>query len=199
MQSSRKLNWHHTQVLVTHHVELVLPGTYYLVRMLDGRIDTQGTVKDLRARGVLDDITHDESVDAHKEEQAVEAAVPADAVTETAEDAPATDAAKKPRKLIEEEKREEGSVKWNIYKTYLKASSVWSQSSERCVIANMSSDRSYWVWGFLTFLIIVNQGLGVGEKVWINVRHPLLSGLGGIRPDTFYRSGAELILIPTNP
>ena len=107
---------------MTHHVELVLPGTYYLVRMLDGRIDTQGTVKDLRAKGALDDITHDESVEVHKEEQAVEASVSADAAVGGTDDLPAAEAKKKPRKLIEEEKREEGSVKWNIYRTYLKAS-----------------------------------------------------------------------------
>lgn len=40
-----------TVVLVTHHVELVLPGAGYLVRMLDGRVDVQGTVKALRERG----------------------------------------------------------------------------------------------------------------------------------------------------
>lgn len=112
------------QVLVTHHVELVLPGTNYLVRMLDGRIDTQGAVKDLRARGILDDIAHDESAEVHKEEQQAAEAVPSAevaAVADVDEDAP-QEQAKKPRKLIEEEKREEGSVKWNIYKTYLKAS-----------------------------------------------------------------------------
>ncbi|CAK5281621.1 unnamed protein product, partial [Mycena citricolor] len=42
-----------TVVLVTHHVELVLPGAHYLVRMLDGRVDTHGTVRDLRAQGLL--------------------------------------------------------------------------------------------------------------------------------------------------
>lgn len=96
--------------------------------MLDGRIDTQGTVKDLRARGVLDDITHEEKAEAAKEEQAVEAAekganaeVDADAEPE---DAKPVEKAKKPRKLIEDEKREEGSVKWSIYNTYLKASCV---------------------------------------------------------------------------
>ncbi|KAI0092260.1 multidrug resistance-associated ABC transporter [Irpex rosettiformis] len=142
-----------TVILVTHHVELVLPGTNYLVRMLDGRIDTQGVVKDLRARGVLDDITHDESAEVHKEEQqAAEAMASAEATAladpETA-DAPQEEA-KKPRKLIEEEKREEGSVKWNIYKTYLRAS-------------------SYWTWALLTLIIVCNQGLAVGEKVWIKI------------------------------
>lgn len=97
--------------------------------MLDGRIDTQGTVKDLRARGVLDDIARDEAVEAHKEEQQAEAEaeVIADQIlpeTSSAPDAPASTTAKKPRKLIEEEKRETGSVKWGIYKVYLKASCV---------------------------------------------------------------------------
>jgi hypothetical protein len=31
----------------------MLSGTYCLVRMLDGCIDTKGTVKDLRVQGVL--------------------------------------------------------------------------------------------------------------------------------------------------
>lgn len=110
-----------SQILVTHHVELVLPGTHYLVRMLDGRVDTQGTLKDLRARGVLDDITHDESVEAHKEEQAVEVAE-ASTDEEAKVDDAETPKAKAPRKLIEEEHRETGTVKWAIYKTYLKAS-----------------------------------------------------------------------------
>ncbi|KAI0696160.1 multidrug resistance-associated ABC transporter [Cytidiella melzeri] len=139
-----------TVILVTHHVELVLPGAFYLVRMLDGRIDTHGTVKDLRARGVLEEITHDESVAAHKDEQqAAKEAPHIDPATADDPDAP-QEKAKKPRKLIEEEKREQGSVKWNIYRTYLKAS-------------------SYWTWGLLTLIIVCNQGLAVGEKLWIEV------------------------------
>jgi hypothetical protein len=106
------------QILVTHHVELVLPGAYYLVRMLDGRIDSQGTIKDLRAQGVLDDITHDAAVEMYKEE--VKGEVPS---VEEEEEKKATDA-KKPRKLIKDEHRETGGVKWLIYKSYLKASYV---------------------------------------------------------------------------
>ena len=48
-----------------HHVELVLPGANYLVHMLDGRIDMLGTIKDLRARGVLHDISQVEEIEAH--------------------------------------------------------------------------------------------------------------------------------------
>ncbi|KAJ3486309.1 hypothetical protein NLI96_g4318 [Meripilus lineatus] len=148
---------HRTVILVTHHVELVLPGTYYLIRMLDGRIDTQGTVKDLKSTGVLDDITHDESIEAHKEEQAaavVEAEasgsgdLPEVAGESTGGTGKTVEKTKKPRKLVEDEHRETGSVKWAIYNTYLKAS-------------------SYWTWAILTFLIVVNQLLGVSEKFWI--------------------------------
>ncbi|KAF8890917.1 multidrug resistance-associated ABC transporter [Infundibulicybe gibba] len=132
-----------TVILVTHHVELVLPGAYYLVRMLDGRIDTQGTVKELRAQGVLDDITHDAAAET-QEAPAVEE-TPSPALEDAQKD---TGDIKKPRKLIKDEHREIGGVKWSIYKTYLKAS-------------------SYWIWAFLGFLVLMNQLLGVSEKLWI--------------------------------
>ncbi|KAJ7480081.1 hypothetical protein B0H11DRAFT_2422933 [Mycena galericulata] len=132
-----------TVVLVTHHVELVLPGAHYLVRMLDGRIDTQGTVKELRAQGVLDDIAHDAAVEVQKVELVVSVEVPTDeADTQDAEEI------RKPRKLVEDEHREQGGVKWKIYKTYLKAS-------------------SYWIWAFLAFIVVLVQVLSVGEKLWI--------------------------------
>jgi hypothetical protein len=112
--------------LVTHHVELVLPGAYYLVRMLDGRIDTQGPVAELRARGVLDGIAHSEEVATHEGEQVAAAATPsAEEIAAIVVDGPTpVKETKKPRKLIKDEERQEGGVKWNIYNTYLKASYV---------------------------------------------------------------------------
>ena len=101
-------------------MELVLPGAYYLIRMLDGRIDTQGTVKELQAQGVLKGIEHDAAVETHKEELVV-----AEATSVGVEESPdTTEVLKKPRKLVEDEHREIGAVKWSIYKSYLKASSV---------------------------------------------------------------------------
>ncbi|KAF9007209.1 multidrug resistance-associated ABC transporter [Cyathus striatus] len=132
-----------TVILVTHHVELVLPGAYYLVRMLDGRIDTQGIVAELRAKGVLDDIAHDAEVEAQKEEVEKEVA----AVEETGNLPVDT---KKPRKLVQDEHRETGGVKWSIYKRYLEAS-------------------SYWIWAFLFSLVVFSQFLGVAEKFWIKI------------------------------
>ncbi|TCD65581.1 hypothetical protein EIP91_002465 [Steccherinum ochraceum] len=150
-----------TVVLVTHHVELMLPGTYYLVRMLDGRIDTQGLVKDLRSHDLLDEITSDEVIEARKQYVAAAFNAPyassetqRQASVETLRPAVETKAAgvpakdKKPRRLVEDEHREKGSVRWRIYKTYLRAS-------------------SYWTWTVLVILIVCNQLLSVSEKFWI--------------------------------
>jgi len=96
--------------------------------MLDGRIDTHGTIKDLRSQGALDNIAYDAGVEAKKHEVVVTkacttevegAAVSGDAAgIETPKDA----ATKKPRKLVKDEHRDTGGVKWRIYKSYLKAS-----------------------------------------------------------------------------
>ncbi len=108
-------------------MELVVPGAYYLVRMLDGRIDTHGTIKDLRAQGILDDSANDAEAEVQKERDALiateivsveEAAAEGDGEDSQKDDA----AAKKPRKLVKDEHRETGGVKWSIYNSYLKAS-----------------------------------------------------------------------------
>jgi ABC-type multidrug transport system ATPase subunit len=112
-----------TVVLVTHHVELVLPATAYLIRMLDGRIDAQGVPEDLRAQGVLEEITHNENVHAAEQQEAVQSKEVESPEAEALKDgvAPAKDKKKSPRKLVKDEHREEGSVKWSVYNTYLKA------------------------------------------------------------------------------
>ncbi|KAJ7725290.1 hypothetical protein DFH07DRAFT_970902 [Mycena maculata] len=134
---------HRTVILVTHHVELVLPGAHYLVRMLDGRIDTQGTVKELRAQGVLDEITQEAAVEVKKEELVAVADAVEGEVGEQAE-------AKKPRKLVEDEHRESGSVKWSVYRAYLSAS-------------------SYYIWTLLAILVVAQQLRAVTEKIWIKI------------------------------
>jgi len=111
-------------------VELVLPGTYYLVRMLDGRIDTQGTVEYLRAQGVLDDITQDESIQVQKEDQVAVSDAHLGPEAEVDADDKPTEDIKKPRQLVKDEAREHGAVKWSIYNTYLEASFVFISSLE---------------------------------------------------------------------
>ena len=91
--------------------------------MLDGRVDTHGTIKDLRAQGVLEEIAHDASVDAHKEDLAAAEEAAIDPETAGVEVKKPEDD-KKARKLVKDEHRETGGVKWRIYKGYLKASYV---------------------------------------------------------------------------
>ncbi|EIW82695.1 multidrug resistance-associated ABC transporter [Coniophora puteana RWD-64-598 SS2] len=139
-----------TVILVTHHVELVLPGTHYLIRMLNGRIDTQGTTKELRAQGVLQEIAKDSAVELKEEGHLVAsdgpAESPADAATEVGQDP--NDSGRKPRKLVKDEHREEGVVKRATYKVYMKAS-------------------SYWTWIIVCTSIVVWQAISVAEKLWI--------------------------------
>lgn len=59
------------QILVSHHVELLLPSADYLVRILDGRIDAQGTPAELRAAGELEGLIALEEAEAIKEEPTV--------------------------------------------------------------------------------------------------------------------------------
>jgi uncharacterized protein (UPF0305 family) len=98
---------------VTHHLELALPGAGYLVRMLEGRIDTQGPVSELRKRGILQEIASQ----SKKDDEAT-----------TAEDTGANDAQgkdkKAARKFIEDEERAKGRVQWSIYMAYIRASCV---------------------------------------------------------------------------
>ncbi|KAG6887018.1 hypothetical protein C0995_002341, partial [Termitomyces sp. Mi166 len=179
-----------TVILVTHHVDLVLPVAQYVVRMLDGRIDMQGSVKDLRARGVLEEIQHESAVnvaEAEVKEQEQEALVETpdedgemQELEESSESGNANGTEgegerkerKKPRKLVKDEHREVGGVKWAIYQSYLKASYVvfffFTRMGWRAdEILGMY--RSYWIWVFLAMLVVVSQLLGVGEKVWIMI------------------------------
>ena len=146
-------------------MELVLPGAYYLVRMLDGRIETQGTVKELQAQGVLKGIEHDAALEIHKEELVVAKMTSVDA-----EEAPDTrEALKEPRKLVKEEHREIGAVKWSIYNSYLRASSVSFPTFSLEAILTLLFYSSYQIWVVLVILVVINQFWGITEKLWIKV------------------------------
>ena len=134
--------------------------------MLDGRIETQGTVKELQAQGVLKEIKHDAAVETHKEEIVVAKSTSVDV-----EESPdTTEVSKKPRKLVKDEHREIGPVKWSIYKSYLRASSVSFPA-----VSLENSDltllfySSYQIWVILVILVVINQFWGITEKLWIKV------------------------------
>jgi hypothetical protein len=90
--------------------------------MLDGRIDVQGNIQDLRAQGVLDTIAQTSSVEEQEAATSSAAADPETQAIEEGTEQTKTDAGRSPRKLVKDEHRETGSVKWSIYNSYLKAS-----------------------------------------------------------------------------
>lgn len=104
--------------------------------LFDGRVDIQGSPEDLRAQGALAKVAHEYFEDEKKHTTPV--------VPDSEEIAADGDLGSKPvtakvaRKLVKDEHREAGSVKWSIYKTYLKAS-------------------SYWWWAFGIFLVVLRQ------------------------------------------
>ncbi|KAG8843469.1 hypothetical protein FRC20_003943, partial [Serendipita sp. 405] len=131
-----------TVVLVTHHVELVLPATEYLIRMLDGRIDTQGSISELRKRGLLQEI----AAKAKKEEKKAEATNDSQEEDDTKKDK----SGKPAKKLIEEEKRAEGRTGLNVYMSYIQAS-------------------AYITWIGLLLFITLETSMTIGEKAWMQV------------------------------
>ena len=92
--------------------------------MLDGRIDAQGTPIDLRAQGLLEQITHSENVHISQQQGIVRVEESKELeIEEELKDGVAAGKGKgkSPRKLVKDEHRDEGSVKWSVYNTYLKA------------------------------------------------------------------------------
>jgi carbamoylphosphate synthase large subunit len=111
--------------------------------MQDGRIEVQGTVKELQEQGILEDLevelisnkpglsSLDDSDDGFNFDEALADAKVSDAVPTTPigpdrawikAQQDGDKHRRKPRKLVEEEARQTGGVQWPIYETYLRAS-----------------------------------------------------------------------------
>lgn len=131
-----ELGQNRTRILVTHHVGLCLPRTDYSVFLENGRVKYAGTIEELRKDNHLEDILE---LDDHEEkEQGTLDAEPQDhadgntlqkvisnrSTRRTSNAPPPNDTTEtspkgSPKKFVEDEKREKGSVRWKVYKTYL--------------------------------------------------------------------------------
>lgn len=91
--------------------------------MLDGRIDQQGVVSELQTSGALEYIAHDAKLHVKEEEKEEALQHPsADTAAAAVDSDPQNLAKASPRKLVKDEERQEGAVKWSVYNKYLKAS-----------------------------------------------------------------------------
>ncbi|RUS21137.1 P-loop containing nucleoside triphosphate hydrolase protein [Endogone sp. FLAS-F59071] len=165
-----------TRILVTHHVRLCLPGTKYLVKIDNGRLTVKGEIHELRANGELREILKDEEVDIDSatvvssgentiiddsiEDVADEAAAASSSSSSTQKltidsikDSREADAktTSTPRKLVQVEHKEEGSIKFKIYKMYFYAAG------------------GYVFWIFLLCIYIATQILQVAENNWLRI------------------------------
>lgn len=93
--------------------------------MLDGRIDAKGTINELRENGILENVKQYTAAGEQNEGTLI---TEAPTVEDKAPESLVGDGEdenmgrKKPRKLVVDEYREAGRVKWKIYQSYLGAS-----------------------------------------------------------------------------
>ncbi|KAG2220577.1 hypothetical protein INT45_008758 [Circinella minor] len=110
-----------TIILVTHHVGLCLKGASYIVALKEGKVAGAGDPQTMVKSGVLGEElsrTHGENSDA-EEEAAVEGPIPTVPQKQQSKNSTQANGA---GKLVQEEVRAEGGVKWSVYDTYISAS-----------------------------------------------------------------------------
>ncbi|CAE6439243.1 unnamed protein product [Rhizoctonia solani] len=129
-----------TVVLVTHHVDLVLSAAGWLVQLNEGRIEAQGTPQQLRESDAL---LRTRGFDSHTymNEETIDS-------SDAAIDAKPEKEKSPTKKLVEDETRSTGSVRAEVYKTYLSAG-------------------SYWLFGLLVLFLTLDQAVQLLQKFWI--------------------------------
>ncbi|EJD49745.1 P-loop containing nucleoside triphosphate hydrolase protein [Auricularia subglabra TFB-10046 SS5] len=128
-----------TLVLVTHHVESIVPHAAFMVRMTNGIIEAQGIPEQLRARGHLSQsagATGGSKLDDKDWEPDVE------------DDTLEVNEGKEFKKLVDKESKADGSVQLAVYLTYIKAA-------------------GYWMLGLVLFGIVVIRSMDIIQKFWV--------------------------------
>lgn len=156
-----------TRILVTHHVGLVLPKTAYTVILGDGTVQHAGLVEELQAKGVLEDLMKQQQEGQARDLKRTEALQQAEqeandklikVLSHTSVSTKKFDDGEldlqgkaQPKKFTEDEKRETGRIKINIYQQYL------------------SSSGGFWFWGPIMILFAVYQALILGRSWFIGI------------------------------
>ncbi|KAG0652941.1 ATP-dependent bile acid permease [Hyphodiscus hymeniophilus] len=148
-----------TRILVTHHVQLVLPRAKYAVRLgARGTLEHAGLTEELRQTGSYEDImdADDSTINVTDTETGASSAItlqeplPSSVVPIVVDETPAP-AKPTPKKLVEDEHREVGGVKKSVYLTYLRATGGFP------------------FWSFVFVIYIAAQSLSMGRSWWIKI------------------------------
>lgn len=118
-----------TILLVTHHISLCLPHASYLVELSAGKISRQGSIQELKERGLLQQVIDDEDVTDQQAEKQPGPASPeieneADLVNGPAKTNGKSNRKPSDGKLIHAEARAEGRVSMHSYVTYIRAAGI---------------------------------------------------------------------------
>jgi ABC-type multidrug transport system fused ATPase/permease subunit len=157
-----------TRILVTHHVALCLSKTRYTVLLGEGGVLHAGAVEELRRSGTLNAILAQDVEEQRRTEEAaqVQSALEVDdggglqritsprsqrprRRSSTAKQDAEQDHIDKPKKFTEDEKREQGAMKYAIYSEYIRASgglrhwALVSLAFAICLLVILG--RSWWI------------------------------------------------------
>ena len=139
-----------TRILVTHHVSLCLPRAMYAVRLgARGTLEHAGLTDHLRQTGSLTDILNAEDEEESSASTLITPETTLDQATNGDVITPVGKAS--PKKLVEDEARESGSVKRSVYVQYLKASGGFP------------------FWSLIIFVYILSQALTLSRSWWVKI------------------------------
>ncbi|KAF8541671.1 P-loop containing nucleoside triphosphate hydrolase protein [Trichophaea hybrida] len=149
-----------TRILVTHHLKLCLSHAAYTIILSNGTVENAGAVAELQERGILDRIIakveggeQEEEEQIYEEELGLVRTITRES-TMSRRNSHTVDISTvipKPRQFIQDEDRERGAVKWEIYKAYLKSSG------------------GFWAWLFIIFLFAFQESLTLGRQYWVKI------------------------------
>jgi len=125
-----------TRILVTHHIQLVRPFASYIVELgTNGSIESSEVQLPSKVSKFQENLV---PIDATGSDDLRDVSLAGPSLIE-----------QEPKKFVENEKREEGRVKWAVYKRYARAFGGWTYGSLTVGLFIFSSfttlGRSYWV------------------------------------------------------
>ncbi|KAJ7147016.1 multidrug resistance-associated ABC transporter [Mycena epipterygia] len=141
-----------TVILVSHHVQLCVPGAGYVVALDNGRIQFQGARDQFQSSAVMAGLVQSTTAEVQdvKEETAI-AALDDKGDKAIAETQPISKAEPKAsRKFVEDEQRAVGRVAWSVWKAYILACG------------------SGWYWALFVLVFVVAALAPLMENGWLS-------------------------------
>lgn len=136
-----------TRILVTHHISLCLPLAEYCVFLANGTVELAGSKTDLRQKGLLSNYVKDETAD---DDVSPQPWIPKDMEKTLQQHLPAVNDSPlpPPTRFMAEEKRQTGTVKWQVYRDYIKATGIlsfWLVFLSFAAFVGSNFGRTWWI------------------------------------------------------